>query len=127
MNAFYSLHTQNKKNSSVLKLGGDWRDLGVFSTCVILLSILKLLNISWCLFVQGGEDCVVRIWSLASGRLLHTVKNLSAPATCICWPASIRKENLFGPSYAFLSCSRQACLSMYCLGSIGTCSVLEGC
>ena len=111
MNAFYNLHTKWKKNLSVLKLGGDWRDLGVFSTCVILFLILKSLNMSWCLFVQGGEDCVVRIWSLASGRLLHTVKNLSAPATCICWPASIRKENLFGPSYAFLSCSHQAYLS----------------
>lgn len=46
--------------------------------------------------VSGGEDCVLRIWSLASGRLLHAEKNLSAPATCICWPASMRLQSQGG-------------------------------
>nr|XP_024379128.1 uncharacterized protein LOC112283946 isoform X1 [Physcomitrium patens]PNR53252.1 hypothetical protein PHYPA_009628 [Physcomitrium patens] len=48
------------------------------------------------LLVSGGEDCALRIWSLASGRLLHTEKSLTSPAACICWPASMRLHSQGG-------------------------------
>jgi WD repeat-containing protein 21A len=41
--------------------------------------------------VSGGEDRAVRIWSLTSGRLLHTQTGFSSPTTSVCWPASLRK------------------------------------
>jgi hypothetical protein len=40
---------------------------------------------------SGGEDRAVRIWSLTSGRLLHTQTGFSSPTTSVCWPASLRK------------------------------------
>ncbi|CAK9857409.1 unnamed protein product [Sphagnum jensenii] len=45
--------------------------------------------------VSGGEDCAVRIWSLTSGRLLHTQTGFSSPTTSVCWPASLRVRSQF--------------------------------
>ncbi|CAM6045557.1 unnamed protein product [Sphagnum compactum] len=45
--------------------------------------------------VSGGEDRAVRIWSLTSGRLLHTQTGFSSLTTSVCWPASLRVRSQF--------------------------------
>jgi WD40 repeat protein len=45
------------------------------------------------LFASGGEDSVVRIWSLASGRLLQETGGLNSPVTTISWPNIFTDDN----------------------------------
>lgn len=85
--------------------------------CLLPLSLYVLVSWFLCMFLQGSDDCLVKIWSSFDGRLHSTLRGHSAEITDL----AVNYENTL---IAAGSCDKT--IRVWCLRTCAPVAVLQG-